>query len=118
MALVAVAVSNWLVRAGLWAVLGFSLYHAWYLHVRRTAPRAIDELTVDSEGTVSVKFHGETDWRQSEIISRFVHPWVVILSLRIDGWRWPVKLVIAADAAEADAFRRLRVRLKLQSAVA
>ncbi len=116
--LVGLAVSAWLVRVGLWALLGFSLYHAWRLHVRRTSPWAIEGIAVDSEETLSVKFHGVADRRSCRIISRFVHPWLVVLRLQVEACRWPVKLVIVVDAAEADSFRRLRAWLRLQSAVA
>lgn len=49
-------------------------------------------------------------------VSAYVHPWLVIVRYvrGSDGW-WPRALLIAADAAEAQALRRLRVRLRLHT---
>ena len=40
------------------------------------------------------------------------------MSLRLESRRWPVNLVIVADAVEPEPFRRWRVALKLQVAPA
>ncbi|HMW40947.1 MAG TPA: hypothetical protein PKC88_01070 [Plasticicumulans sp.] len=51
-------------------------------------------------------------------VSAYVHPWLVIVRYVTgsDGW-WPRALLIAADAADTQALRRLRVRLRLYTAV-
>lgn len=73
---------------------------------------------MDGEGVVSVRFAGSEVWRICRITSRFVHPWMTLLSLRLESRRWPVNLVIAADAVEPEPFRRWRAALKLQAVVA
>ncbi len=73
---------------------------------------------MDGEGVVSVRFAGREDWHACQITSRFVHPWLTLMSLRLESRRWPVNLVIAADAVEPEPFRRWRAALKLHTAVA
>ena len=68
---------------------------------------------MDDEAVVSVRFAGTDGWHVCQITSRYVHPWVTLLSLEIESRRWPVNLVIAADAVESEPFRRWRVALKL-----
>ena len=118
MLLVGIAVPAWTLRAGLWVFLALSLYQSLRLHGRRTATRAITDLEMDREGTVSVKFAGAAEWCTCRLINRFVHPRMVALTLRTDARRRPVQLVLVSDAVEADAFRRLRARLKRQNAAA
>jgi hypothetical protein len=43
-----------------------------------------------------------------------VHPWLTLMTLRLENRRWPLKLMIAADAVEPEPFRRWRVALKFQ----
>jgi hypothetical protein len=43
---------------------------------------------------------------------------MAILLLRCEGRRWPLGLVIAADAVDPEPFRRLRARLRLQTRAA
>ena len=109
---------EWLPRAGLWVLLGLSLYRSLRLHALRNAPRAIEALEIDRENIFSVKLKGAKEWRSCRLSSRFIHPWITMLVLRIDSRWWPENLVIVADAVETESFRRWRARLKLQSAVA
>lgn len=50
-------------------------------------------------------------------VSAYVHPWLVIVRYLHgrDGW-WPRAVLIAADATAPEPLRRLRVRLRMQSA--
>jgi hypothetical protein len=111
--LIAVPVA-WPVRLVLWALLGVSLYRTLRVHAWRQGPSAIEAIEMDGEGVVSVRFAGKDDWHACRIVSRFVHPWLTLLSLKIEDRRWPVNLAIAADAVEPEPFRRWRVALKLQ----
>ncbi len=43
--------------------------------------------------------------------SSFLHPWLVILNLRVKGRRLPQSLVLARDSLDDTTFRHLRVRL-------
>ena len=110
--LIAVPVA-WPVRLALGALLGMSLYQSLRVHAWRQGPSAIEAIEMDGEGVVSVRFAGKDDWHVCQITSRFVHPWLTLLSLKIEDQRWPVSLAIAADAVEPEPFRRWRVALKL-----
>ena len=115
--LVAVIPVTWLLRLTLWGVLGWSLYYSLITHAWRTGPMAIQAIELDNEGVVSVRLAESETWQPARITSRFVHPWLTLMSLRLDSRRWPVNLVIAADAVEPEPFRRWRVALKLQTVV-
>ena len=104
----------WPVRLALGVLLGGSLYRSLLIHAWRRGPSAIEAIEMDSEEVVSVRLAGREDWHACQISSRFVHPWLTLLSLKIESRRWPVSLAIAADAVEPEPFRRWRVALKLR----
>ena len=108
----------WPVRLTLGALLGMGLYRSLRIHAWRQGPSAIEAIEMDGEGVVSVRFAGKDGWHACRIISRFVHPWLTLLSLKIESRRWPVSLAIAADAVEPEAFRRWRVALRFRTAAA
>lgn len=111
-------VPMWPIRLAVWLILGLSFYWLLITQAWRTASSAIEAVELDTEGSLSVRFTGNEHWHSCQVKSRFVHPWVTLLSLRVVGRSIPIKLVIAADAVEAEAFRRWRVRLKHETAVA
>jgi hypothetical protein len=113
MALLMVVPVAWPVRLALWALLGMSLYRSLRVHAWRQESSAIEAIELDDEGVVSVRFAGKDGWHACQITNWFVHPWLTLLSLKIESRRWPVSLAIAADAVESEAFRRWRVALKL-----
>ena len=108
----------WPIRLALGVLLGWSLYRSLLIHAWRTGPSGIEAIEMDSEGVVSVRFAGRDDWHACQISSRFVHPWLTLLSLKIESRRWPVGLAIAADAVEPEPFRCWRVALRFRTAVA
>jgi len=95
---------------GLW-----SFYRSVRLHALRRAPDAPEEIEIDTERELSVRFAGSTAWRKCRLCASFMHPWIMLLSLRVDDRKWPVNVVVAADAVEPEAFRRWRVALRLQA---
>jgi hypothetical protein len=115
MLLVAVTPMIWPVRLGLWGVLGWSLYYCLVTHAWRSGRHAIAGIELDNEGMASVRFAGSESWQPVRITSRFVHPWLTLMTLRLESRRWPVSLAIAADAVEPEPFRRWRVALKFQA---
>jgi hypothetical protein len=112
--LVMVTPLAWPVRLGLWGVLGWSLYYSLVTHAWRSGQYAITAIELDNEGVASVRFVGSEVWQPVRITSRFVHPWLTLMTLRLENRRWPLKLMIAADAVEPEPFRRWRVALKFQ----
>jgi hypothetical protein len=117
-ALLLVVPVAWPVRLVLWALLGMSLYWSLRIHAWRQGSSAIEAIEMDGEGVVSLRFAEKDDWHVCQITSRFVHPWLTLLSLKIEDRRWPVSLAIAADAVESEPFRRWRVALRFWTAVA
>ena len=107
---------SWMLRLVLWAALGWSLYYSLITHAWRSGPLAITAIELDNEGQFSVCLAGSETWQPAQVTSRFVHPWLTLMTLRLESRRRPVNLVIAADAVEAEPFRRWRVALKLQVA--
>ncbi len=118
MVLVAAIPVAWWLRVVLWAVLGWNLYHSLITHAWRSGPMGIQAIELDNEGVVSIRRAGGDSWLTARITSRLVHPWITLMSLRLESRRWPVNLVIAADAVEPEPFRRWRVALQLQTAQA
>jgi hypothetical protein len=108
----------WPVRLALGALLGWSLYRSLLIHAWRQGPSAIEAIEMDNEAVVSVRLTGREDWHACQINSRFVHPWLTLLSLKIESRRWPVSLAIAADAVEPEPFRRWRVALRYRAVAA
>ncbi len=115
MALVAVVPMIWLLRLGLWGLIGWSLYQTLANHAWRTGSLAITAIELDNEGVASVRFAGSETWQPARITGRFVHPLLTLMSLRLESRRWPMNLAIAADAVEPESFRRWRVALKFQA---
>lgn len=115
MLLLAVTPLAWYMRLALWGTLGWSLYYSLVTHAWRKGPHAITAIELDSEGGVSVQRAGSETWQPARITSRFVHPWITLMTLKLDNRRWPVNLVLAADAVDAEPFRRWRVALLFQA---
>jgi hypothetical protein len=99
----------------LWLSLVASLILSARRHGWRTGTGAVTDLELGEDGRCALRYAQASDWREGEVIRAVVHPWMVLLTLRLHGRRWPVSLWIPADAAAADAFRRLRARLRLES---
>lgn len=114
MTLIAIVPLMWPLRLGVWALLGWSLYCSVRRYALRRGPNAVEEIEIDKEQELSVRLAGGTAWQNCRLRASFVHPWLILLSLRLDGRKWPVNVVVAADAVEPEAFRRWRVALKLQ----
>jgi hypothetical protein len=102
-------------RLGLWVTLGLSLYHALMRHGVRRGRRAVATVVLDGEGELAVYFAGNDNAVTARILSRFIHPWLSVLSLRCTDRRWPVSLIVTRDAVDPETFRRWRARLKLQN---
>jgi len=80
-------------------------------HGLRRTSLAVHTLKLDAEGVWYMQFNGNETWCIGSIKSRFVHRSLVLLSMRVGGKWFPVALALAADAVDAETFRRLRVAL-------
>lgn len=88
-----------------------SLYWVLTLYVLRRDRRAIDQLRVTANTDVQLRVLGNRTWRNASLLSRFIHPRLVLLRVRYAKRRMATTVVIAADAVDPDAFRRLRAVL-------
>lgn len=105
----------WPIRIVLWSALATSLILSARRHGSRTDARAVTGLELDEDGRCAWRYAQANDWHEGEVIRAVVHPWIVLLTLRPHGRRWPFSLWIPADAVPTEPFRRLRARLRLES---
>ncbi len=100
-----------MIRLSLFALLVASIVHILLTHAWRRSPRAIRKVVFEDDGDWMLAMRNEESLGPCRLCSHFVHPWLAILQLRCPQGRLPFSLVIAADAVNTDAFRRLRARL-------
>lgn len=103
---------------GLLVMLATSLVHSLGTHGWRRTSRSISAFELDREGLCSVRLGQNPDWHECDVLRAVIHPRLVLLWLRVKGRRWPTGLVLAGDAVETEAFRRLRARLSLETRAA
>ncbi len=100
-----------MIRLSLLALLIASAVHILLTHALRRSPRAIRKVIFENDGDWVLEMQNEESLGPCRLRSRFVHRWLVILQLQCPRGRLPISLVVAADAVNTDAFRRLRARL-------
>lgn len=92
----------------------FSGWYYWRLHITRSFPYAVREMTfyqVDNcllrtvDGSRFVRLEGNS----------FLHPWFCVLNLRSQAGRL-YSLVLLPDSLPQDLLRQLRVRVKFGAA--
>ena len=105
-------------RATLVILIALSFYVGVYRHGLRRGGNAIVALMLSGEDECAVRRRNTTEWETGRVVDRWVQPWLTILTVRSDARRWSTSIVICADAVAPDAFRRLRVRLRLRTEAA
>ena len=104
---------GWLSLLLTFAVL-LGLLMSWRKQVQRCHPDAVRSM-VWNEGRQCQLNLNSGQQQAVELASRaFVLPWLVILYFESPLWR-PQQLVLLPDMLDADVFRRLRVRLKIET---
>lgn len=97
------------------AVLG-SLHLSLGLHALRYASGAVQGIEVRSDGSLDLICRDGERIRAAILGSSTVYPWLVVLNLRplsgAEGRRWSRSVIIARDACDSTAFRRLRAWLR------
>ena len=103
---------HWLVKCMVMLVIAASLTHALMIHVLQKHPDAPLQLllTADTEWWLT-SCSGQTIPVQLGPAA-YVHPLFTVLSFQGTKQRYTV--ILTPDTADADMFRRLRVRLKFQ----
>ncbi len=116
----ALAIAMWVplplaLRLGLVVLIVVSAYRELNRHALRRAQGAIVAFELSAEdGACAVRRRGSTDWQEARLVEQWVHPRLTLLTVRYARKRWPAGVVIAADAVEKEAFRRLRTQLRLR----
>jgi hypothetical protein len=108
---------GWPLKLGLGLLLGWSLFHTLGTHALRRRKAAIAAIEMDAQHELSVRFAGSEIWHHGRLDTHFVHPWLMLLVLHLDGHRRALSVVVAADAVDPETFRRWRVCLRQRAAV-
>lgn len=91
--------------------IGISLRYSLSNHALRRGQGTVMAIELQ-RNDCAVHFAGVAQWTPCSLVGHFVHPWVVVLRLRVEGNRMPVNVVVVRSAAEEATFRHLRVWLK------
>lgn len=104
------------VRSLLFVTIAASGYRAVRVHAMRRAWNAVVWFQVSEDGTCSWRRRGADVPEEGPLVESTTLPWLALLTVRPVGRRSrpSTHIVVAADALPAEAFRRLRVRLRLQ----
>jgi hypothetical protein len=95
------------------ASLAVSIRH----HALQRGRHSIAQLILDEEDRCVVRRRAAAGEEPCEITHTFVRPWLVILALVPQDKRGE-RLVLPRDCMAADAFRKLRARLRLRNPAA
>lgn len=104
------------IRAALVALLAVSFGHSVRLHGTRRARGAVVSFVLSDEGGCAWRRRDSDTWEEGRIVELSVHRLLAIIVVRAAERRRPTYIVICADAVHGQAFRRLRVRLRLENA--
>jgi hypothetical protein len=88
-----------------------SLCHTFRRYVARTDAGAIVALELSDQGVMHVTHRGGDRRRVQRVTSLWANPLATALTVRLEGRRWPRKLVIPADAVDRERYRLLRIQL-------
>jgi len=91
-----------------------SVHLVWVVrrHALRTDDRALINLDLTDDGSVSVCTRAGLLRAYRVAGSTFVSPLLTVLSLRSETAPWTRRVLIPADSVDPDSFRRLRVWLR------
>lgn len=81
-------------------------------HGCQEGPGSILRLVVDLAGCLEIEYRDGSQARGTLLDGCFAAPWLVIVRWLPDGGRLSRTIFIAADAVDADEFRRLRILLR------
>lgn len=100
----------WPARLALAVAVLFSLVWSWRVRVSLQHPRAVRRLCWETGGDCVLSLASGEQLGVRLAGHAFVMPWLVILYF--EGW--PRHLVLLPDMLAANAFRQLRVRLRME----
>ncbi len=106
----------WHVKAMLVFAVGISLRVSLFKHILRRGRSAIVGLELHGD-ECALRMDKAQTWAPARVAGTFVHPWLVVLRLRIDGRRSSLVVVLPRGAIDAGSFRELRVRLRSRNMI-
>ncbi len=106
------ALPDWF-KLGLGSALVLSFWWSWYWHILHRGD-AVTEAVLYGDGSWLVTTAGRGTSRALLASDSFAQPWLTALLFTFEDGRRRT-LLLLPDNSEADAFRRLRVRLKFWS---
>ena len=95
------------------ATLLISFIRTWRLMVQRRHPQAVRTLRWGEKQHCLLGLHCGREYRLDLCEQVFLTPWMVILHFKSSRYRRH-SLLLLPDMVEAELFRKLRVRLKLE----
>ncbi len=91
-----------------------SFIHSWRHHVLRKGGKVIDEIILQQDGRWLLGNHKKEFFSAQLMTDSYVHPWLVILRFRHQYGT--SNIVLLSDMIDVDMHRRLRVRLRHDTA--
>ncbi len=89
-----------------------SLYWSLGRHALQWFARAPVALRTTPEGALVVALQGGSEIQGEVMAGSFVHPWIIVLSVRPPERRASYHLIVVLDCAAADSLRKLRTWLR------
>ncbi|GMQ91393.1 MAG: hypothetical protein BMS9Abin11_0701 [Gammaproteobacteria bacterium] len=105
---------HWLVKSLFSGALLYAFVWQWRQHVRRTATQSVIALSLQQDGSLSLKKQGKEEWIPVRRMQQLIHPLVTMLSLVVDDKRGRrINVLLPYDAMERTQFTRLRAQLNV-----
>lgn len=83
------------------------MQHAWL-----NLPWSYHALEIGSTGELQLLCRNGTRLTASILPDSFVHPWLTIVNVRLEGSRWRSSVLLTPDRVETEPYRQLRVWLR------
>ena len=100
-----------LLQSGLSLLVLLSLFYHLNRHVLLLGKQSWHTFSLDKLRVVAITASGK-ELSGSVLNQTVVTPYLILLSVKLEGDRMPVAQIICCDALQADVFRELRVRLR------
>ena len=105
----------WPGRLFLLGLVVLSGRYYWKQVIQRQPPKSIKRLTWRADGEWLLERVTGEKLTAELLPNAYVHPWLVTLALRDGASGEKIRLALFRDALDAELFRRLRVRLRLEA---
>ncbi len=100
----------WHVKALLVFAVGISLRESLTTHALRKGADAVVAIELQKD-QCALRRDAKAQWIPCTLVGHFVHTWIVVLRLRVEGRRRLITVVVLRGTVDETAFRYLRVSL-------